>query len=137
MTREPWRPGVEPGLVMVDFFGVALSRACAVYRRELARAGIKCISFGTKISLVSPIYARISWVTVCGVLIVEELDRFDQKILAAMEKDARQTGNQLSEVVGLFPAACLRRLQRLRKIGAIEREVAVVNPVYKRMVFPH
>lgn len=77
-------------------------------------------------------YARISQVTVCGVLTMEELDRFDQKVLAAMEKDARQTGNQLSQEVGLSPAACLRRLQRLRKIGAIEREVAVVNPVYKR-----
>lgn len=63
---------------------------------------------------------------------MEELDRFDQKILAAMEADARQTGNQLSETVGLSPAACLRRLQRLRRIGAIEREVAVVNPIYKR-----
>ena len=63
---------------------------------------------------------------------MEELDRFDQKILAAMEVDARQTGNQLSETVGLSPAACLRRLQRLRRIGAIEREVAVVNPIYKR-----
>lgn len=70
--------------------------------------------------------------TVCGVLTMEALDRFDQKILAAMEKDARQTGNHLSEAVGLSPAACLRRLQRLRKIGAIEREIAVVNPVYKR-----
>lgn len=63
---------------------------------------------------------------------MEELDRFDQKILAAMEADARQTGNQLSETVGLSPAACLRRFQRLRRIGAIEREVAVVNPIYKR-----
>lgn len=63
---------------------------------------------------------------------MEELDRFDQKILAAMENDARQTGNLLSEKVGLSPAACLRRLQRLRKIGAIEREIAVVNPIYKR-----
>lgn len=63
---------------------------------------------------------------------MEELDRFDQKILDAMERDASQTGNQLSETVGLSPAACLRRLQRLRRIGAIERQVAVVNPLYKR-----
>ena len=63
---------------------------------------------------------------------MEELDPFDRKILAAMETDARQTGNQLSETVGLSPAACLRRLQRLRKTGAIEREVAIVNPIYKR-----
>ncbi|MEM1129941.1 MAG: Lrp/AsnC family transcriptional regulator [Pseudomonadota bacterium] len=63
---------------------------------------------------------------------MEDLDSFDRKILAAMEVDARQTGNQLSEAVGLSPAACLRRLQRLRKIGAIEREVAIINPIYKR-----
>lgn len=70
--------------------------------------------------------------TFIGVLAVEVLDLFDQKILDAMEVDARQTGKKLSETVGLSPAACLRRLQRLRRIGAIEREVAVVNPVYKR-----
>lgn len=76
--------------------------------------------------------AKISQVTVYGVLAMEELDRFDQKILAAIEKDARQTGNQLSVTVGLSPAACLRRLQRLRQIGVIEREVAIINPIYKR-----
>ncbi|MEM0946433.1 MAG: Lrp/AsnC family transcriptional regulator [Pseudomonadota bacterium] len=62
---------------------------------------------------------------------MEELDSFDRKILAAMELDARQTGNQLSELVGLSSAACLRRLQRLRGIGAIEREFAVINPSYR------
>ncbi|MEL7151312.1 MAG: Lrp/AsnC family transcriptional regulator [Pseudomonadota bacterium] len=62
---------------------------------------------------------------------MEEIDRFDRRILAAMEVDARQTGNQLSERIGLSPAACLRRLQRLRKIGAIEREIAVVSPKYQ------
>ncbi len=63
---------------------------------------------------------------------MEELDSFDRKILALLEVDARQTGHQLSEAIGLSSAACLRRLQRLRKIGAIEREVAVINPIYKR-----
>ena len=57
-----------------------------------------------------------------------DLDRFDHQILSLMESDARRTGEQLSELVGLSPAACLRRLQRLRQIGAIEREVAVVSP---------
>ncbi len=28
-------------------------------------------------------------------------------------------------------AACLRRVQRLRKIGAIEREVAVISPAFQ------
>lgn len=62
---------------------------------------------------------------------MEDLDSFDRQILSLMQVDARQTGQQLSEVVGLSPAACLRRLQRLRKIGAIEREVAVINPAYR------
>ena len=57
-----------------------------------------------------------------------DLDAFDRKILALLETDARRTGGQLSEAVGLSPAACLRRLQRLRKTGAIEREVAILSP---------
>ncbi len=63
---------------------------------------------------------------------MDDLDSFDWQILSLMEIDARRTGQQLSEAVGLSPAACLRRLQRLRKIGAIEREVAVINPAYRR-----
>lgn len=63
---------------------------------------------------------------------MDNLDSFDWKILKVLETDARQTGEQLSEAVGLSSAACLRRLQRLRKIGAIEREVAVISPAYKR-----
>ncbi|MEM1274060.1 MAG: Lrp/AsnC family transcriptional regulator [Pseudomonadota bacterium] len=63
---------------------------------------------------------------------MEELDGFDRKILDLMEVDARRTGDELSEAIGLSSAACLRRLQRLRKIGAIAREVAVINPIYKR-----
>ena len=57
-----------------------------------------------------------------------ELDTFDRQILGILKVDARQTGDQLAERVGLSPAACLRRVQRLRKIGAIEREVAILSP---------
>lgn len=56
-----------------------------------------------------------------------DLDQFDHQILALMQKDARQTGAELADKVGLSPAACLRRLQRLRKIGAITREIAVLS----------
>ena len=59
---------------------------------------------------------------------MEEVDEFDRRILALMKVDSRRTGDQLSGDVGLSPAACLRRLQRLRRIGAIEREVAIVSP---------
>lgn len=62
---------------------------------------------------------------------LDELDTFDQKLIALLQRNARQTGDQLSEQVGLSSAACLRRVQRLRKIGAIEREVAVISPEFQ------
>ena len=62
---------------------------------------------------------------------MRNLDDFDQRILDLLEVDSRRTGEQLSSLVGLSPAACLRRVQRLRKIGAIEREVAIISPEYK------
>lgn len=59
---------------------------------------------------------------------MDSLDTFDQKILALLKTDSRRTGEQLSREIGLSPAACLRRVQRLRKSGAIEREVAILAP---------
>ncbi|WP_162530054.1 Lrp/AsnC family transcriptional regulator [Stappia sp. BW2] len=57
-----------------------------------------------------------------------DLDDFDHQLLRLLSHDARQTGKELSEKVGLSSAACLRRVQRLREVGAIEREVAVLSP---------
>lgn len=57
-----------------------------------------------------------------------ELDEFDYRLLALLQENSRLTGNALSEAVGLSPAACLRRVQRLRETGVIERDVAVLSP---------
>lgn len=57
-----------------------------------------------------------------------ELDEFDRRLLDALQQDSRRTGEQLATLVGLSPAACLRRVQRLRETGVIEREVAIVAP---------
>jgi Lrp/AsnC family transcriptional regulator, leucine-responsive regulatory protein len=57
-----------------------------------------------------------------------ELDEFDRRLLTALQQDSRRTGDQLAALVGLSPAACLRRAQRLRETGVIEREVAIVAP---------
>ncbi|MGD9509552.1 MAG: Lrp/AsnC family transcriptional regulator [Geminicoccaceae bacterium] len=57
-----------------------------------------------------------------------ELDDFDRRLLDAVQEDSRRTGEVLAALVGLSPAACLRRLQRLRAAGVIEREVAIVAP---------
>ena len=57
-----------------------------------------------------------------------ELDTLDRRLLEAVQDDSRRTGEDLAELVGLSPAACLRRLQRLRASGIIEREIAIVDP---------
>lgn len=59
---------------------------------------------------------------------MENIDDFDRRLLELLSIDCRQTGDQLSAQVGLSPAACLRRVQRLRRIGAIRREVAILSP---------
>ena len=60
-----------------------------------------------------------------------DLDDFDRRILALLQVNSRRTGAELSAEVGLSPAACLRRLQRLRDEGVIAREVALVAPEYR------
>jgi len=61
-----------------------------------------------------------------------ELDTFDRRLLEAVQDDSRRTGEDLAELVGLSPAACLRRLQRLRASGIIEREIPIVDPSVAR-----
>ena len=56
-----------------------------------------------------------------------KIDLFDRKILSLMQKNCRISVRVLSESVGLSASATQRRVNRLREIGAIEREVAIVN----------
>ena len=57
-----------------------------------------------------------------------KLDDFDLRLLELLQADARTPVPALAEAVGLSPPACYRRIRRLREIGAIEREVALVRP---------
>lgn len=57
-----------------------------------------------------------------------ELDAFDRKILAQVQRNARITAAELSERVGLSPSACHRRLSALRESGVIQAEIAVIDP---------
>jgi len=57
-----------------------------------------------------------------------ELDQFDRRLLDALQRDNQQTGERLAETVGLSAAACLRRAQRLREAGIIERDVSILSP---------
>lgn len=54
------------------------------------------------------------------------LDDFDRRLLALVQRDAARTAEHLGAEVGLSASAVQKRLKRLRDIGVIEREVAIV-----------
>ena len=56
------------------------------------------------------------------------MDRIDRRILNLMQRDASRTNADIADEVGLSPSTCLRRVQRLRKTGVIEKIVAILNP---------
>jgi Lrp/AsnC family leucine-responsive transcriptional regulator len=56
------------------------------------------------------------------------LDAIDKRILEQLQIDARIAMPALAEQVGLSAPACYRRIRRLRDLGKIVREVAVVAP---------
>ena len=56
------------------------------------------------------------------------LDEIDRRILAVLQDNADLPNKLLAEKVSLSASACLRRVSRLKKIGAIQRIVAVINP---------
>ncbi len=58
----------------------------------------------------------------------ESLDDFDRQILHRLQVDARATGEEIGAEVFLSAAAVQRRIKRLRQMGVITAEVAVVDP---------
>lgn len=59
---------------------------------------------------------------------VGELDRIDKRILKLLQDDATLSNVALAERVNLSPAACLRRVERLKQDGVISRIVAHLDP---------
>lgn len=57
-----------------------------------------------------------------------ELDATDRALLEALQIDADRSNLALAQAVGLSPATCLRRVQRLKSQGVIERISAVLHP---------
>lgn len=57
-----------------------------------------------------------------------ELDNYDLRLLRALQKNTRQTQQQLARVVHLSPSSVRRRLARLRRCGAIRAEMAIIDP---------
>ena len=50
------------------------------------------------------------------------LDRTDQAILRALQRDASISNVALAAKVNLSPPACLRRVERLKRSGLIRRD---------------
>lgn len=57
-----------------------------------------------------------------------KLDPIDMRLLEALQRDAQIPMEALAERLEMSAPACYRRIRRLREIGAIEREVALVRP---------
>ncbi|MBS0340235.1 MAG: Lrp/AsnC family transcriptional regulator [Proteobacteria bacterium] len=55
------------------------------------------------------------------------IDSVDLRLLQALQEDASRTNQQLAALVHVSPPTCLRRVQRLRQAGVIEREVALLS----------
>src|SRR5580700_7401934 len=57
-----------------------------------------------------------------------KLDRFDAKILDALQRDGRLSVVDLAELIGLSPTPCARRIKALESNGVIEGYAAQLNP---------
>ena len=58
-----------------------------------------------------------------------ELDRTDLRILERLQRDARASNAELSEVANLSPPQCYRRVKRMEDSGFIAHYVALLDPV--------
>ena len=56
------------------------------------------------------------------------LDKFDISLLAALQKDAHATNQQVGEQIHLSASQVSRRIQRLEGSGIIRRYVALLDP---------
>lgn len=55
-------------------------------------------------------------------------DATDLRILQLLQKNSAITQKELAAQTHISPATALRRIERLRQQGIIEREVAILNP---------
>jgi Lrp/AsnC family transcriptional regulator len=60
---------------------------------------------------------------------LEGLDKFDHRILGALQVDSSLSTIELSEAVGLSQSPCWRRLQRLHDEGYIRSKVALLDRI--------
>ncbi len=57
-----------------------------------------------------------------------DFDRFDEKLLRALQHDGRATSIELAEAIGLSPSSCQRRQRELERRGVIRGYRADIDP---------
>ena len=57
-----------------------------------------------------------------------EIDHFDEKLLRALQRNARATSFELAEAVGLSPSSCQRRQRELEQRGIVRGYRADIDP---------
>ena len=55
------------------------------------------------------------------------LDIIDLQLLDALQRDAAISNQALADKVHVSPPTCLRRIKRLRDLGSIESQVAILS----------
>lgn len=59
---------------------------------------------------------------------LQELDRIDRTTLRLLQADGSISNVELARKVNLSPAACLRRVERLKELGFIKSTKALIDP---------
>ncbi|WP_323121729.1 Lrp/AsnC family transcriptional regulator [Burkholderia alba] len=57
------------------------------------------------------------------------LDDLDLRLLRLLQTDASLTNVDLAKLAHASPPTCLRRVRRLRELGVIVREIAILDPL--------
>jgi Lrp/AsnC family leucine-responsive transcriptional regulator len=60
-------------------------------------------------------------------MMMAKLDRYDQQILAILQKQGRISNQELAEAINLSPSSCLRRVKQMEESGLIDAYVALLN----------
>jgi Lrp/AsnC family transcriptional regulator len=58
---------------------------------------------------------------------LENLDEFERKILAIIQRDSSKPTTEIAAEVGLSQAPCWRRIQRLKEDGFIRAQVSILD----------
>ena len=64
---------------------------------------------------------------------MEKIDRMDLKILSELQKDARKSLREIAEKLGVTEATIYNRINKMKKMGIIEKFIPVIN--YSKLGF--